>query len=368
MGLIYDMYAKGVSLFSTLTPSYASYDTIISNPTAAFNAVYGNFILGYYNGGMVVYGSESNDWIDMANQPALHPGYDTIYAVGGTVYTSNSAGGDIVYGGNSATVIDGSFGTAYQFLALGFGGGAVYGGAGDDFIYGAFHSLANLHAGSGNQTIDAGTGSYAQIFAGSGTDTIYVNGPNATVTNSTGNDTISFSAGGGKVILGTGNSTVYGGPGTGGLIVTGGAGTGNLIIAAGGGAGNNITGGSGSGTNILFGGVGVDIVHGGNGAGQNTIAGYLGNDILYGGAEVTNNYFDLVYDVHAGDLDQIANWINTVTTHDWLQLPVVAKGGVNFIQNGADVYASLTVGAGTYGVYINNASLADVTAHTFYYG
>ena len=324
---------------------------------------------------MTVYGSRSNDLIYMNLQAAGHAGFDTIYAVGGFVYTSASALGDDVFGGNSFTTIHGETGTGTQYLFLGSGGGTVFGGAGNDLISGGI-STVTLHAGSGNQTIDSGFGANDQIFAGAGTDTIYVESANATVTNSSGNDTISFSASGGTVRLGFGGTTIYGGTGTGGLTVINPNGpTGNATIFAGNGTGNNITGGSGSGTNILFGGTSADVVHGGDFAGTNDIFGYLGNDILYGGVQafdeflnpqLINNYFNLTYDIHAGDADDIANWRNSATYHDWIFLPAAVQGATNFYPTGTDVVGYVAIGTGYYGMYINNASLADVTAHVFY--
>jgi Ca2+-binding RTX toxin-like protein len=131
---------------------------------------------------------------------------------------------------------------------------------------------------------------------------------------------------------------------------------GNDQIATG--NGNDFLSG-GDGDDILFSGIGDDTLTGGNGS--DALGGYFGNDVFTGGAGV--DYFNMTYDVRAGEYESITDWSNT---DDWLVLPSYLNGAVFFGDYAGGAYAVVTIGTSYWAVYASGATAAGLQAHTFY--
>ena len=114
-----------------------------------------------------------------------------------------------------------------------------------------------------------------------------------------------------------------------------------------------------SGDDILFSGLGNDTMYGGTG--NDAIGGYLGNDTLYGGAGT--DYFNLTYDVRAGEYDVIQDWS---LVDDYLYLNAGLGAVTTYVNYVGGAYAFVDLGTSSYIVYANGATAADLAASTFF--
>jgi Ca2+-binding RTX toxin-like protein len=165
----------------------------------------------------------------------------------------------------------------------------VFGGAGDDTIYG----------GQGHEVLSGDDGSDA-IHAGMGEDTVL---------GGAGSDAIWGGVGAQTLDGGDGNDTIRGGTGTqfllgdaGNDVLWGGSGTQTLL----GGAGRDTLWG-GTGAQVLQGGDGDDVLHAGQG--NKTLSGRAGRDAFVFAGGVSGH--DVIADFRPGqDLIQVAKGIN----------------------------------------------------------
>ena len=115
----------------------------------------------------------------------------------------------------------------------------------------------------------------------------------------------------------------------------------------------------GSEADILFSSFGNDFIYGGTG--NDSIFGYLGIDTMYGGTGT--DYFNLIYDVRAGEYDVIADWS---LVDDYLYLPSAFAASTTYVNYAGGAYADVALGSSHYYVYANGATAADLAVSTFY--
>lgn len=98
-----------------------------------------------------------------------------------------SGGDDVIYGGTGNDTI---YGDAYHQIDSTSHGGddTIYGGAGNDTIYG---DAINIQGQGGNDTIDGGSGA-DRIYAGSGDDVIMFDQYDTIISGGTGDDTLTL--------------------------------------------------------------------------------------------------------------------------------------------------------------------------------
>jgi hypothetical protein len=201
-----------------------------------------NEIRAYYKGNDVMYGGDGS----LAHN----------YMVGGTEATNTIHGGD-----NGATNF-------------------IYGGGGDQWIFGGQHATNNIWGGGGENKIVGGDNSTNTIYGGTG-DSEITGGNHATnlIYTETGHDVVH---GGDSSI-----NTIYGGPAANHLF--GGDCSTNTIYGGGGDA--TIVGGDNS-TNLIYAGGGNAVIIGGD-ASNNTFYAEWGNHVtITGGHNSQNTFFD----------------------------------------------------------------------------
>lgn len=282
------------------------------------------------------------DYVTAASTGAIVPfsgsptsGSDVIYGGSGRVAEYGFDGDDTLYAGSGndngtfTGFIDG-FGTALAAVSLG-----LYGGDGNDLLVGGT-GTDWLYGGNGDDTIYSGTGSSSILSGDAGNDLLWIQGGNATAYGGDGNDLI--------YTIGT-NTTMYGGNGDDQMAASN---TGSTMY---GDAGND----------IIFGGTAADTIYGGTG--NDALAGYLGNDVLYGG--LGNDYFNLTYDVHAGQYDNIGDW-NVGGIQDYLYLNAGLQSVTTFIQQSGYVDVHVALGTSAYDVFVFGGFVANVQADTFF--
>ncbi len=143
----------------------------------------------------LIYGSDSNDWINGG------PGNDTIYGKAGNDFIRGWTGTDVINGGDGDDNIQANGGNDI-----------VQGGNGNDKISGG-DGLDSIVGGNGNDEIDGGI-SADDIQGAAGNDTIHAGPGDDIVRGGDGDDTI-FGEGGNDQIFGNqGTDTLSGGPGT----------------------------------------------------------------------------------------------------------------------------------------------------------
>lgn len=258
-----------------------------------------------------LYGGEGNDLIVTANPNVLtiqgstsQPGFageNTLYGGGGNDTLLAGFSTDYLYGDAGNDSLSGKF----SLLDGGDGNDTLYGGdwtleisgvtdrvptvtlsggAGNDYLHGAFGSVANLYNGGlGDDTIVFTTTNDSLLGEGSieGNDKIsFVGGLAAGATgvsfvlfDTLGNNTISGSDGNDSIVTGSGADFLQGGSVA--AAATFNVGFGDDTLVAGG--GNDYLFG-GSGSDVLFGEIGDDTLQGGTGG--DTLVGGEGVDIF----------------------------------------------------------------------------------------
>ena len=228
-------------------------------------------------------GNEGDDFIDAQA------------GIGNVLYGGD--GNDTIYGADDGSdedpafpellcgdIIVGGIGDDHLF---GLGGAdRIEGNEGQDFIDGGMHS-DTISGGMGNDEIWAGVGGLADLLQGDegndflygsnvGDDTIFGNAGNDHIYGQGGNDTLYADSGDDYVDAGSGTDLVYGGDGDDELC--GGGGVGDRLE---GGDGDDVLRGSDDGADFLFGNAGRDVIFAF--AGNDIISGGDGDDVIHGG-------------------------------------------------------------------------------------
>ena len=244
-------------------------------------------------------------------------GDDTIrLGTGGEAY--GGIGNDEIWGGygTGTTLIDGGAGNDYiydyYYTLAEYSTDTFLGGVGDDTILG-YHGTNFIDGGAGNDHLSGGVDDDT-ILGGDGDDYITdKGGTNNTIDGGSGNDVIrNGGLGGAAINAGDGDDTVLGGYGN--DVIEGGSGVDKIYGYHGddaieGGTGNDyLSGGKGNDTilgdddsDVMLGGIGEDIIGGGSGNdhlnggedndtidggdGVDVILGANGDDIISGGAD-----------------------------------------------------------------------------------
>jgi Ca2+-binding RTX toxin-like protein len=274
-------------------------------------------------------------------------GVEILYGGGGADALYGQGGNDILYGGEgNDTGYVSYLGADYRLgLYGGDGNDTLFGDAGDDYLVG----------GNGNDTLYGGpSGTNGDnIEGGDGNDIIYVDGAKTRADGEGGDDRI------------------YAGATATGVYISGGSG--NDQIALGSAAGGRADGRDGD--DIVFGGLSNDVISGDGfytpifttvvveTFGIDALGGYYGNDTLYGGAR--SDYFNMTYDTRVGDTDTIKDW-RVDGAQDYLIFSAPFASNTFFYQTGAHVLVYQTLGSGYYFCYVENATVANVQANTFF--
>lgn len=191
------------------------------------------------------------------------------------------------------------------------------------------------------------------VFGGAGNDTIYGGQGTEMLSGDAGDDTIYVGRGSDTVLGGTGNDTIWGGIGTQLLSGDSGndvihAGTGDMILL--GGTGNDTLYG-GQGTDYLSGGSGADWLYAG--AGNETLEGGSGRDTFAFVNGVSGK--DVITDFHIGtDVMQIAKGVNGLAVSTVWDLASHVTAGVG---------NSTVVNLGAASVTLLGLSVKQVDAH-----
>ncbi len=212
-------------------------------------------------------------------------GQDSIYGgSGGEDTLDGGDGNDLIYGGSSG---DDSIGNVDDSLLGSDGNDVIYGGGGDDSIYGSDGGDETLIGGDGNDVIYGGSNGNDSVDGGAGNDLIVGSDGNDVIYGGEGDDSIIGGNGGDETLVGgDGNDIIYGGD-SGDDSVDGGSGDDTIIggdgndVIYGGEGDDSIVGGSG-GNETLIGGDGNDMIYGGN-AGNDSVDGGDGDDTIIGG-------------------------------------------------------------------------------------
>jgi VCBS repeat-containing protein len=197
---------------------------------------------------------------------------------------ADAHGNDLMYGGDGANthnyMIGGSDATNDMYGGNNGATNFIYGGGGNQWIFGGHDATNNIWGGGGQDKIVGGDHSTNTIYGGTGDDTI-TGGNNAT--------NLIYTETGSDIVHGGDHSTntIYGGPGHNQLF--GGTFSTNTIF--GGGGDDTIAGGDNS-TNLIYGGGGNDVITGGNHS-SNTYYAEWGNTVtITGGDNAENTFFD----------------------------------------------------------------------------
>lgn len=230
---------------------------------------------------------------------------------GTLVTTGGAAGADSLFGGNGDDTIygdhhdgtnpDGGAADGRDALWGGHGNDIIFGGGNDDVLGGGTGN-DKIDGQSGNDTLYGGSSGTDTLDGGSGNDLIFAGGDNDSVSGGTGDDVMFGGSNDDRVDGGAGKDEIYGGSGNDTLIgaadadtLRGGkgnddidGGTGDDLIR---GQNGNDTLGGGADNDKLWGGSGSDSITGGTGNdtingedGSDTLIGGDGDDILSGGA------------------------------------------------------------------------------------
>jgi Ca2+-binding RTX toxin-like protein len=177
-----------------------------------------------------------------------------------------------------------------------------------------------------------------------------------------GNDTIYASGFGDDKFIGGSGSNVLAGNGGNDLLIAGdvnpavvtntslwsyaGGGEGNDTILSGYGANAHLAGGTGN--DVLVDGLGTDVLNGG-----------AGSDYFAAGSGT--NYLIFNQDAIIGGQCDVIDYFNAA--NNYIQLAAIYEGSYHFTQFGNDTYISLS----TYGILVENSTVANVLAHTYYF-
>ncbi len=276
--------------------AFSDLTVIVGAPTSTVTGTSGNDLLTGTEASDTIYGLGGND---------------TIYGLGSGDYLDGGADNDIIYGGGGNDYIDRD---------------QLFGGAGDDTLYGEIGDHDQLDGGAGNDTLDGGIGfndlaqynnatsnivvdlaagtvvggidvgsdvliSIERVHGGSGNDTMTGTAGYELFQGNGGSDTLYGLGGDDQLNGGTGNDTLDGGAGTNDTAVFVDA-PGSVFVDL---AAGTATGADGNDTLIgiesAIGGQFNDIIDSdagpsflGGEAGDDTLRGHDGNDNLRGGA------------------------------------------------------------------------------------
>jgi Ca2+-binding RTX toxin-like protein len=340
----------------------------------------------------IVEGGRGNDWIFIYN----NADYGNLYGGDGNDLAIGYRLGDNLYGGEGNDLLLGGNFTAppeggqpgqaaevsgNDYFEGGYGVDGIYGFDGTDAIYGGDGNdtnvvitvanasyagggtrtyLAGLYGGTGDDYLDGGRGN-DYLDGGDDNDTLIGGQGNDKLYGGAGNDLIRADDGTDIAYGGAGNDTIYSGLGN-AISAIGEAG--NDTIATG--NGNDYIDG-GADNDTIFSGGGNDTVLGGNGS--DALGGYLGNDTFYGDYNVGGlDYFNLSFDVRAGDADYIADF-KAGGVQDYIILPTAYSGSVYLTQYGTDVIGYIAQGSSYYSFQVHGyaaLTVAEVQAALFF--
>jgi Ca2+-binding RTX toxin-like protein len=209
--------------------------------------------------GNFLYGEAGNDTINFSSA-------DTVYGGAGNDVLTLTTDITPTLGATNATLgafISGDAGNDTISISASAGYNTVYGGDGDDTLYGnSTHGFDSIYGQAGNDTILVTTGSNDVVYGGAGNDAVSLGasaGGYQFISGDLGNDTIDLHSATTGV-----NDTVYGG------------------------AGDDTIYGSGSTGNQLYGQTGNDTI---TLVGQGSVYGGQGNDLITDGTAHANNSF-----------------------------------------------------------------------------
>ncbi len=252
---------------------------------------------------------------------------------------------------------------------------------------GGFELGAEVTGGAGSLTVNSLSydfGTYAVtegadvIAGGAKEDNIWGHGGNDTISGGAGGDVLYGENGGDALYGGTGDDTYRGGEGadiiydaSGADIAYGGAGADTLYGIYVSATAGRMTAYGDQGDDMLIAGAGSDTLYGGTendvlwgDAGNDTVWGDAGNDSIFGGAGSDvliggdgKDYFNLYYDVKAGDFDYI---YGLTAGQDYIFVPKPAQAGVSYYQLGADAYGAVSAGGGYYYFGANAMTVAQL--------
>ncbi|WP_439496443.1 calcium-binding protein [Bosea sp. (in: a-proteobacteria)] len=346
--------------------------TVIGSPQ-----IYGgggnDFIANNSNTTMYGYGGSGNDTIhgdatadrltgDDGNDLLVGGMFDYNYADvnDGIIQFDIVTGSDVLYGGDG---VDGLYGLDADDVLFGGDGDDTNGLtviAPRDLAGGSWLIKAGLYGGLGADYLDGGRGQ-DYLDGGEGADTLIGGEGNDKLYGGGGNDTIWADQGTDVAYGGSGNDTIYSGLGN---TISALGEAGNDTIATG--NGNDYIDG-GADNDTIFSGGGNDTVLGGNGS--DALGGYLGNDTFYGDYNVGGlDYFNLSFDVRAGDADYIADF-KAGGVQDYIILPSAYSGSVYLTQYGTDVIGYIAQGSSYYSFQVHSANpltIAEVQAGLFF--
>ena len=314
-------------------------NTFNGTTVAGANGGLGSYFVATGDGNDTVNAGIGNDTIDTgagANLVNLGSGTSVVLSESADRINAGTGTGLVFLEGSNATVA-GSTGTlmvavtgATEQVALGAGGGTIFGGAQGSY---SLAGSAAVIGSDGSNTISVNQAA-ATVFAGSGNDTVF--GP-------TGSGSLTF-------IGGAGSSTVVGGsvPVTlfgadGGTTTLFGSGA-DLVVV---GTGARVDASQATGSNVFFGGSTASTILGGTGADMFVLG--QGATSLTGGAGAAN-VFDFVASATGGATDVIS---------DFKSADKLALSGYK-VNDAADVLKSATVSGGS-----TTVTLSDQTKIVF---
>ncbi len=304
-------------------------------------------------------GKNDNDFVDF-------PGADEIYG---------GAGDDTIYGNKGSDLIFGGVGDDIVFG--GWGADTIRGGSGNDDLRGG-QVFDEIYGGSGDDFVGGGEGS-DKLWGDDGDDILMGNKDDDKIWGGTGNDLLYGEDGDDELTAGSGNNKLFGGAGDDELSVhayTDAGEHGNNLLH--GGAGQDLIK-SGLGSDILFGGAGQDRIQ--SNGGTDILDGGGGDDVLFarnidenegeadtltGGAGADTFVFsDFVYDgsVTVTDFDSEEDLLRVLTRDDTSAQEQYDLFLTGASQNGDDIF--WVDADGKYTARIENLSMTDLSLDNF---
>ncbi len=306
---------------------------------AGANGGVGSYFVATGDGSDTVNAGIGNDTVDAgagANVVNLGSGTSVVLSESSDQINAGTGTGLVFLEGSHATIA-GSTGAlmvaatgAYEQVALGAGGGTIFGGAQGSY---SLAGSAAVVGSDGSNTISVNQAA-ATVFAGTGNDTVF--GP-------TGSGSLTFIGGAGSssVIGGSTAATLFGADG--GTITLTGSGA-NLVGV---GSAARVDASMATGSNVFFGGTAASTILGGTGTDVFVLG--AGATSLTGGATGAN-VFDFVASATGGATDVIS---------DFKATDKLAISGYK-ADTAADVLKSATVSGGS-----TTVTLSDQTKIVF---
>jgi serralysin len=322
-----------------------------------------------------------------------------LYGLGGNDYLAGLAGNDELYGGDGDDILDGSSNSKY-YSSYPSDADLLDGGAGFDLVSyagAAVKVFASLFAPSSNVGSAAGDtyisiegliGSYGddilvtsgsggnQLWGGSGSDVLIALGGHNYINGGNDADSI-FSSGGWNTIDGGGSYDIvrYEAAPFGVVAALDPAASPYNTGAAAGDKYVNVEGLAGSDyADVLFGDSGWNQLYGLDG--NDFLIGNDGDDALYGGTGANellggkgNDYFNFYgSELEAGVTNQIDDFTSlTMGNEDHIYLFGVSSGDVSFVPLMTGTNVNIAVSGGIATIFVANAGLANVQAHTSFF-